>query len=75
MSCPACLHLRGRQCGAGAYIHASRPPERRGRAGREGGGNKTIDLEDVSSASKGSVIDVHTYLTGELTRLFCLEML
>lgn len=40
---------------------------RRGRAGRKGGGNKTIDLEDVSSASKGSVIEVlcehvHTYI-------------
>lgn len=54
-----CLHLRGKQCGASAYIHASRtPPERRGRAGREGGGNETADLEDVLFAGKGSVIEV-----------------
>lgn len=52
-------------------------PPGRGKAGRIGGGrrgNKTVDLEDVSFASKGSAAEVHTRPTRELTHFFRLEL-
>lgn len=59
--------MRGRQCGAGEYIPLY-PREDGGEEGRGGraGGNKTTDLEDVSFASKGSVIEVDMYIQGLL---------